>query len=110
MEKLLMARFDVYANPSGSATTTPYLLDVHSDLLNGLDTRLVIPLRSLKHFPRVKLSTRLTPIFNIDGEDHLLETPKMGTIPLRVLKTPVTSLAQAQNQITAALDFLFQGY
>jgi hypothetical protein len=27
-----------------------------------------------------------------------------------VLKTPVTSLAQAQDQITTALDFLFQGY
>lgn len=24
-----MARFDVYTNPSSSAVTTPYLLDVH---------------------------------------------------------------------------------
>ena len=105
-----MARFDVYANPGGSATTTPYLMDVQSDLLNGLDTRMVIPLRGLKHFPNVKLSNRLTPIFTIDGEDFLLETPKMGAVPLRVLKTPVTSLTQAQDQITTALDFLFKGY
>ena len=56
------------------------------------------------------MSNRLTPIFTIDGEDFLLETPKMGAVPLRVLKTPVTSLAQAQDQITTALDFLFQGY
>ena len=101
-----MARFDVYANPGGSATTTPYLMDVQSDLL----TRMVIPLRGLKHFPKVKLSDRLTPIFTIDGEDFLLETPKMGAVPLRVLRSPVTSLAQAQDQITTALDFLFQGY
>ena len=105
-----MARFDVYANPGSHTATTPYLLDVQSDLLNGLDSRMVIPMRSLKHFPKVKLSTQLTPVFTIDGEPYLLETPKMGAVPLRVLKSHVTSLAQAQDQITAAMDFLFQGY
>ena len=105
-----MARFDVYANPGSHAGTTPYLLDVQSDLLNSLDTKMVIPLRSLKHFPKVKLPTQLTPIFTIEGEDYLLETPKMGAIPRRVLKSRVTSLAQAQDQITAAMDFLFHGY
>ena len=105
-----MARFDVYANPGSQATTTPYLLDVQSDLLDGLDTRMVIPLRSLKAFPKVKLPTRLTPVLTIHGEELLLETPKMGAVPQRVLKPPVTSLAAEQDQISAALDFLFQGY
>lgn len=105
-----MARFDVYANPSSHATTTPYSLDVQSDLLDGLDTRMVIPQRNLKTFPKVKLSSRLTPVLTINGEELLLETPKVGAVPQRVLKTPVTSLAGEQAQITAALDFLFQGY
>lgn len=105
-----MARFDVYANPGGHSATTPYLLDVQSDLLDGLDSRLVIPLRSLEHFPKVKLSTRLTPVFRIKGQDCLLETPKMGAIPARVLKSRVVSLADEREHITAALDFLLQGY
>ena len=105
-----MARFDVYANPSRHAHTTPYLLDVQSDLLDGLDSRMVIPLRSLKHFPKVKLSNRLTPVLRIEGDDYLLEKPKMGAVPQRVLKTPVASLAEEQIQIIAAVDFLFQGY
>ncbi len=105
-----MARFDVYANTGSHADTTPYLLDVQSDLLDGLDSRMVIPLRSLEHFPKIRLPARLTPVFTIEGTDCLLETPKMGAVPLRVLKSPVTSLAQAQEQITVALDFLFQGY
>ena len=105
-----MARFDVYANPGNHAATTPYLLDVQSDLLDGLDTRMVIPLRSLETFPKVKLSTRLTPILRVQGQDLLLETPKMGAVPQRVLKTPVTSLAGDQTQISVAMDFLFQGY
>lgn len=105
-----MARFDVYANPGGHAATTPYLLDVQSDLLDGLDSRVVIPLRHLAHFPEVKLPTRLTPVLTVEGHAVLLETPKMGAVPLRILKTPVTSLADEQAQISAALDFLFLGY
>jgi hypothetical protein len=31
-------------------------------------------------------------------------------VPLRLLKTPVASLATEQARIVAALDFLFQGY
>jgi toxin CcdB len=76
MEKRLMARFDVYANPGSHAKTTPYLLDVQSDLLDGLDTRMVIPLRSLHAFPKVKVSLRLTPVLTIQGEELLLETPE----------------------------------
>jgi toxin CcdB len=34
----------------------------------------------------------------------------MGAVPQRVLRSRVTSLAEAQDQITAELDFLFQGY
>src|SRR5690554_4334629 len=104
-----MARFDVYANPGSHAASTPYLLDVQSDLLDGLDTRVVIPLRSLKAFPKVKLSTRLTPVLMVQGQELLLETPKMGAVPQRILKVPVASLSGEQAQISAALDFLFQG-
>lgn len=105
-----MARFDVYANPGSKSDTTPYLLDVQSNLLDELESGMVIPLRSLKHFPKVKLSTDLTPVFNIKGHNYLLETPKMGAVPVRILKKPIISLANKQSQITAALDFLFHGY
>jgi toxin CcdB len=105
-----MARFDVYRNPGSHAQTTPYLLDVQSDLLDGLDSRMVIPLRSLEHFPDVKLPVTLTPVFNIQSEDYLLETPKMGAVPARMLMSPVAALADEHNRVTAALDFLFQGY
>lgn len=105
-----MARFDVYPNPGSHSSTTPFLLDVQSDLLDGLDSRLVIPMRSLAHFPQIKLPTRLTPVFTVHGEDYLLETPKMGAVPRRILKSAVASLLGEQDQITGALDFLFQGY
>ncbi len=105
-----MARFDVYSNPGAHAGTTPYLLDVQSELLDGLDSRMVIPLRSMDHFAKVKLPTRLTPVLTVHGQDYLLETPKMGAVPGRILKDAVASLTPVQDQIIGAMDFLFQGY
>ena len=105
-----MARFDVYPNPGQHAKNTPYLLDVQSDLLDGLDSRMVIPLRALASFPKVNLPRRLMPVLTIEGADFLLETPKMGAGPRSLLKYPVVSLVDEQSQITAALDFLFQAF
>ncbi len=105
-----MARFDVYPNPGQQAETTPYLLDVQSELLDVLDSRVMIPLRRLTHFPKVKLPARLTPVFTIQGVACILETPKMAAVPVKVLKAPVASLSGEQAEVTGALDFLFQGY
>ena len=60
-----MARFDVYANPGRHADSTPYLLDVQSDLLDGLESCIVIPLRRRDRFPAVALADRLSPTLSI---------------------------------------------
>ena len=76
-----MARFDVYVNPGAHAGTTPYLLDVQSDLLDRLGTRMVIPLRSLDQFAKVKLPTRLIPVLTIEGahpRPHRTRRPRSG--------------------------------
>ena len=80
MAGILMARLHVYANSGSHAKTTPYLLDVQRDLLDGLDSRMVIPQRGLQHFAKVKLLTRLKPVPTI-----------MGAVPQRALKSPMTS-------------------
>ena len=106
-----MARFDVYANPGAHADKTPYLLDVQADLLADLDTRVVVPLRSLKKFPDVALPNRLMPTLTIHEGEFLLETPKMAAVPKRILRSPATTVSQSQqDKITVALDFLFHGY
>ncbi len=42
-----------------------------SDLLDGLGARMVISLRGVKTFPRLKLPTRLTPILTVQGKPSL---------------------------------------
>ncbi|MDO9054792.1 MAG: CcdB family protein [Gallionella sp.] len=105
-----MARFEVFCNSGSHADDVPYLLDVQSDLLNGLDTRVVIPLRRCDRFPVSRIPQRLTPIFNIEGIACMLETPKLAAVPQRILKQSVCSLTDEQITITGALDFLFQGF
>jgi toxin CcdB len=105
-----MARFDVYRNSGPLATSTPYLLDVQCALLDGLDTRIVIPLRRFDKFPAVNLAKDLTPVFEIEGTPCILETPKLAAVPTRFLKTYVISLSDQQNLISNALDRLFHGY
>ncbi|MEY4210598.1 MAG: CcdB protein [Pseudomonadota bacterium] len=39
-----MARFDVFRNTGEVAASVPLLLDVQSDVLSSLDTRIVIPI------------------------------------------------------------------
>ena len=105
-----MARFDVYRNSGPLATSTPYLLDVQCSLLDGLDTRIVIPLRRVDKFPNVNLAKDLTPVFDIEGVACILETPKLAAVSTRLLKTYVISLSNQQSLISNALDRLFHGY
>jgi toxin CcdB len=105
-----MARFSIYENTGEHAKTTPFLLDVQTDLLSGLETRVVIPLRKASLYKKVRLPQDLVPIFSIKGSDFALETPKMAAVPARVLTRQVASLVTEQASIVTALDFLFNGY
>jgi toxin CcdB len=86
------------------------LVEVQSNLLDELDSCVVIPLRRVDRFAQVALPARLTPRFAVEGLDCMLETQKLAAVPRRLLKERVTSLASEQSRITGALDFLFQGY
>jgi toxin CcdB len=105
-----MARFDVFRNPGESAASVPFLLDVQSDVLSSFDTRIVIPLRRRDTYVAVKIPTNLMPCVFIDDVEFILETSKLAAVPVRILKQPITSVSHAHFEITAALDFLFQGF
>lgn len=105
-----MARFDVFHNSGVHVATTPYLLDVQSDLLQGLDTRVVAPLRLRESLPGVQLPGNLMPMFVVEGRECVMETSKLAAIPGRLLRAPVVNLSERQLDIGSALDFLFHGF
>ena len=99
-----MARFDIFENGGGSG----YLLDVQSDILSGLNTRVVVPLlpSSSAPFP----AQRLNPVFSIEGQELVMVTQFMAAVPDGELRSCVGSLAEQQDEISAALDMLFLGF
>ncbi|TJV37612.1 MAG: plasmid maintenance protein CcdB [Mesorhizobium sp.] len=99
-----MARYDFYRNADGNG----YLLDVQSDLLEGLSTRVVIPLMLPQIAPVP--GRRLNPTFAIHGKDHVMVTQFISAFTASELSDAEGNLSKHHDDIVAALDMLFQGF
>ena len=97
-----MARFDVY-RVDGS-----YYLDVQTDLLHGLNTRLVAPLVQVHGGPVP--AGRLNPVIDIAGELYSLHPQLMVAVPAGSLRAPVDNLMRHYDRIFAAIDMIFLGF
>ncbi|SEK02598.1 toxin CcdB [Cribrihabitans marinus] len=99
-----MAKYDVFAGTQPGTL----LLDVQSDLLGGLNTRVVVPLIPQGQAP---VPARfLNPVVEIDGVPHVMVTQFLAAVPAGMLRDPVDSLAARADEVTRALDMLFQGF
>lgn len=87
---------------------TAYLLDVQADLLQAMDTRVVVPLLPVGSAPPA--SGRLNPILTVGEAPHLMMTQALGAIPVRALGPAVLSLDTEADAIRDALDMLLIGF
>ena len=104
-----MARFDVYRHPDAALRkTTPYLLDVQNDYIHGMETRVVLPIRTFK---QLGLPMRdLNPMLEIDGTQVVLDAAALAAFPAAELRSPVANLRTQADVIVNALDTLFGSY
>jgi toxin CcdB len=100
-----MAQFDVFRNPRGGAY--PLLLDVQSNLLAPLATRVVVPLAPLKKYG--KPLSRLNPTARVQGVEYVLVFQELAAVPRSVLGRPRGSLTSRRSELIAAVDLLFTG-
>ena len=98
-----MRRFDYAGNDHGSG----YLLNVQSELLNELNTIVVVPLVSLATVRNP--IRRLNPVFDIADNQFVMRTQFMSAMPMREFGTVLGSLSHAHSEIMNALDVLFSG-
>ena len=104
-----MAQFTVYQNKNPQSNKAfPLLLDIQTNLLDSLQTTVVIPLKKLGS-NKDKALTHLTPIVNIDGNDYLILTPQLAGIQRKELGKAIADIAHARTEILNALDFLVTG-
>lgn len=99
-----MAKLDVYRQRGGG----PLVLDCQADLLNGLNTRLVVPLMPLNDAPAP--AARLNPVFEVQGQSLMMATQFAAAIPVRELSERIASLVNEQDAIANALDMLISGF
>ncbi|QTD43665.1 CcdB family protein [Ottowia testudinis] len=105
-----MAQLIVYANANHQTRKQyPLLLDVQSNLLDDLGTRVVVPLAPHASHGSQAM-TRLTPLLTVDDVNYLMLTPQLSGIPVRNLGAQVADLAHMRSEIIAALDFLISGF
>lgn len=97
-----MARFDVYR----ATRVKGFLLDCQSNLLTNLATRVVVPLLPVQ---TIIAATRLNPVFTIEGDRYVMQTPMILSLPKERLVQPVVSLDEYHLEIMAALDTLWSG-
>jgi toxin CcdB len=104
-----MAQFAVYKNKNPrSKATYPLLVDAQANLLEDLQTRLVIPLTKTSALTKRPI-VGLTPPIEIEGERYLLMTPQLAGIARSELGPAVGSVADQRDAIVAALDLLITG-
>jgi toxin CcdB len=97
-----MAQYDVHAGSDG------YLyVDIQSDALSLLNTRVVVPLMRPEDAPAP--GRQLNPIIPVNGETYLLVTQYMGAAPLASLGPVVGSLRHMDHRISLALDLILHG-
>lgn len=97
-----MARFDVFRLSGG------LVVDVQTDLLSGLETRLVMPLLPLGSAPVP--ATRLNPVVDFQGDRYALQPQFMSAIAQRHLSKPLGSLDKDYDRVIASLDMIFNGF
>ena len=103
-----MAQYDVFANPSLSATAgIPYVVVVQSDLLDALATRLTMPLAVLD--VATKVPTVLCPVIMVKGQRLHALAHYAAPLPATALRRSVENVASQASALVSALDAVLSG-
>ncbi len=104
-----MPQFTLYENQNPDSNEAyPYFVDVQCNLLDSLNSRLVIPLTHYRSLEKSNISN-LCPKVSVNDEPFVLLTHQMTNVPLSALKTPVISVEHLRSKILGAIDFLITG-
>ncbi|MGB9095147.1 CcdB family protein [Erwinia sp.] len=104
-----MKQFSIYRNQGRNRQVYPYFIDIQSDLLSHLATRLVMPLAH-KQASNSQVKS-LTPVMRIEEHDYVILTSMLTTTDVKNLNEQhfVKNAAGMRDEIVSALDLLVLG-
>jgi toxin CcdB len=86
----------------------PFVVDIQSDLLGSLATRMVVPL-VITQLKSSDVPRSLCPVFQVQGLQLMLLPFEAAPLPKNLLKTDVQSLKRFASEIVAAMDAVMSG-
>lgn len=105
-----MAQFSVHVNTNlRTIEDAPFLLDVQSDVISVLATRVVVPLYR-KEVVHSKAMTRLMPVVKVKNKSLIAMVPELGGIHQCELGAIVGDLSASRNDLLQAIDLVFTGF
>jgi toxin CcdB len=105
-----MAQFAVYLNKNlKNRAFFPLLVDVQSDLLEDLETRVVIPLAKAVGFTGFPLRL-VMPSLEFEGERYVLMTPQLAGVARADLGSRMGGVPGYTQVISQATDLLLRGF
>jgi toxin CcdB len=100
-----MPQFALYQNRNpASRKRFPLLLDIQSDLLEVLATRVVVSLAPASAALARSMRT-LTPILKFEGKEFLMLTPQVAGIPARALGPVAGDLASDREKMNLGREW-----
>ncbi len=105
-----MPQFDIYKNKNPkSSGEVPYLINLQSDAMDILATRLVAPLRVADEYSDQMLTRIHIPCI-IQNRKFIIFLSEMAAVPVSLIGSKVGNLKDLRLQITAAIDLLVTGF
>ena len=105
-----MAQFSVHTNLNQiTKNHYPLLLDIQNQLLDSLDTRLVIPLMPLNKYISTPIK-ELMPILTINNKKYIALTPLQAGIHKKLLGNIIANVINQRQEIVSSIDFLITGF
>jgi toxin CcdB len=101
-----MPQFDVYKDRVGKRY--PLLLDVQTDLLAHLETRIVVPLAPRRRYP-VRPMRIVNPVITVRETEYVAVFQELAAVAAKELGALEGSAAGQRAELIAALDFVFTG-
>jgi len=104
-----MGQFTIYENENEhSRNTYPYFIAVQNELLDSLNSRMVIPLAQSQTIGQAVIS-KLCPKIMIAEKEYIFLTHQMTNVPISALNAPISDINIDRDELFSALDFLITG-
>ena len=105
-----MAQFDVYHNTNAATRgRTPYILDLQSDVMSVLPTRLVCPIR-LRSALGTDPIERIHLLVTVENEECVVFLSELTAVPAGIIGGRLSSLQRFRQDIVAGIDLLITGF